>query len=266
MPEAVKIWENNTEDIVHKAQLVRQVQNDLISAYKRDFIAKGNVVNGSHLNLTYDALFTQIQHSLVSNASSKRFKFKDIVPRKNRFNELRSVIDWLENAGLVHKIYVIDAPPLNSPDAFIRHNIFKLIPHDVGLANAKLQHSYKEIRIDELGLVKGAIAEIFVANEFKSTILQGAAFHLISWIENKNSYEIEFLIKNDEYGVYPVEVKGGYDTKSNSLKKYQELFKPKIALKLSARPGGVRESSLMTLPIYYAGLHQRAFNEIKTKS
>jgi uncharacterized protein len=257
MPEVVKSWDSDSENIVEMAEQIRMIQMDILSSYKRDFIAKENMVNGTHLATVYDSIFTQIQHSLVNDSSAKRFRFKDVIPGKKRFEDLRNVLDWLENSGIVYKIFVIDSDPLNSPDAFIRQNIFKLVPHDIGLLNARLQHSYKEIKMDELGFVKGVLAEVFVANEIRSSVIKDHRNPLLCWVYKSGSYEVEFILKNDRWGVYPVEVKGGSHTSSPSLKKYTELFNPKKTITLSTRPGGRSESDHLSFPIYFAGVHQK---------
>ena len=255
MPEAVSLWQKRNENITQAASIVRKLQLELISAYRGDFIAKGNVINGTHLAMIYDALFTQIQLSMIQDGSAKRFKFKNVVPKKSRFADLQNTIDWLEQAGMAHKVYVIDCNPLSSPDAFIRHNIFKLLPHDIGLANAKLQHSYKEIRLDKLDLVKGALGEIFVANELRTTFYKNPAHPLLGWVDKKAKYEVEFLLKSDDYGVYPMEVKAGSNTTAVSFNKYKKLYKPKVSIKLSTRAGGLKDSAHLTLPIYYVSKH-----------
>lgn len=262
MPEVVSIWFASEIELVKRTLAVRDLQNELLSAYSRDFLAKGNVVNGSHLNLVYDAIYTHIQHALVHEESNERFKFKGVIPGKSRFEELKSVMNWLDNAGLLHKIYVIDSDPVNSPEAFIKHNIFKLIPHDVGLANAKMRHSYKEIRLDELGFVKGVLAELFVALELiSSSSYKNKQF--VSWRDGKGLNEIEFILKDDDLGVYPIEVKGGKNIKAKSLSRYCELFKPKLAVKLSSRAGSLAEENILNIPIYYASKHIEVIKNIK---
>ena len=94
---------------------------------------------------------------------------------------------------------------------------------------------------------KGFTVENFVHNEIISLGHEHTYFGR-SW----RQAEVEFIFKNQQGDIVPIEVKSGKRTKAKSLNEYLERFHPKLAYKFSANIGGFREGVLQTLPLYYA--------------
>ena len=156
------------------------------------------------------------------------------------------MIDWLEGAGLVNKIAIVDKARLPLM-AYTKENVFKLLMFDVGILGAMSDLSPKTILDYDYGSYKGYFAENFVAQE----LLTYAKGHLYSWHEKQA--EIEFLVE-DEGKVVPIEVKSGTNIKAKSLKIFAEKYKTPYQVILSGKPLDVKsESGLRYYPLYFAG-------------
>lgn len=266
MPEAVVQWfsypaTQGRITINERVRATTEIHTQLLQGYRNDFIAKENVVDGPHITAVYDTVFSHLGLQTTYDGNLNRFKFKGVVPRKNRYDDLRSPIDWLVSASLLHKIYQVRGQPHHNPQALIKENLFKLLPHDIGLVNAQLGHTYLDLTLNKLGLLRGVLAEAFVANEL---IAAEPAWQrprrLMSWSHPNGDYEIEFLIKDDRYGVYPIEVKAGSGTRAPSLTWYQKNYAPQVSVKLTATVGS-KGQSFMSLPLYYAAVHRELLED-----
>jgi len=176
--------------------------------------------------------------------SVKRFKFKGVIDKKDRYQALFGPIDWLEKCRLLSRCHPVDCAPSSPLSALTKDNIFKLFLFDVGLLGFMLGLSYKEHR-DQGFSYKGYIAENFVQNEL---IAQGVG-PTYSWEYARA--EVEFLYKCDDGSIVPVEVKSGKRTRAKSLKAYVERYKPKTTVKLIGSTGSIEDKTALVLPLYY---------------
>ena len=175
----------------------------------------------------------------------QRFRFRDVIERKRRYQELRGPIDWLETAKLVRKCYPINGRPQAPLWAQARQNIFKLYLFDVGLLGYMLGLRYADQQAQSLSF-KGYIAENFVQNELSVRV----AYPTFGW-EQANA-QVEFLHRDRDGEVIPIEVKSGSRTRARSLRSYVERYQPRRAIKLIGGPGGEGEGVVETWPLYYS--------------
>ncbi len=239
MPEAVNYWISQNHSLVERVVNVKNVHRNLIDSYTRDFGKYSGPVNAQHTETVFRSIPLQLGKSI--DDSVKRFHFRGPIKGKNRYS-----VDWLTKAKLVSKNYPIahePKPPLNIQ---IKENLFKLFLFDVGLLGYLAGMSYED-QIDQTTAFKGFIAENFVQNEL---IAQGLN-QTYSWEQNKA--QIEFVIRNKQGEIVPVEVKSGKRTQAKSLTSYINRYQPNLAIKLiGAR--GEKHDVLTTLPLYYASL------------
>jgi predicted AAA+ superfamily ATPase len=151
--------------------------------------------------------------------SVKRFKFKDVIDKKSRYQALAGPIHWLEQCRLLSKCHPIDCEPVSPLRALAKENIFKLFLFDIGLLGHMLGLTYKEHK-DQRFNYKGYIAENFVQNEFV------AHFGSPGYSWEYARCEIEFLYKTDDGRVVAVEVKSGKRTRAKSLQTYINRYHP----------------------------------------
>ena len=243
MPAIVREYFSESHK-VNGFKKARDMQKQLVDSYINDINKHSGKINALHIS----SVFENIPIQLVSNidASVKRYRFKDVVPKKNSFADLQGPIDWLVKAGLVIKVSICEKAQIPLK-AFCKNNIFKLYIFDIGILGAMLEISPHSIFNEDYGLLKGFFSENYVANEFAVS----CEHDLYSWTE-RNS-EIEFLTFQDGE-ITPVEVKSGLRVKAQSLKQYLLKYEPKKAIIISAKELQMKDCGLQYFPLYYSGM------------
>jgi predicted AAA+ superfamily ATPase len=244
MPEAVGSWFDSVGEVgvLERIKKVSQIHSSLIAGYERDFGKYSDEISAQHIQAIFHNIPVQLSKNM--DDSVKRFKFKDVIKKKTRYQELAGPINWLDKCRLLSRCYPIDCEPSSPLSALAKDNIFKLFLFDVGLLGHMLGLSYKEHR-DQGFSYKGYIAENFIQNEL---IAQGDSA-TYSWEYARS--EVEFLYKCDDGRVVPVEVKSGKRTRAKSLKVYVDRYQPKTTVKLIGSTGSVEDKTALVLPLYY---------------
>lgn len=245
MPEAINAWFDTQGDkgILERTQLVNQIHSSLIIGFERDFGKYSDKISAQHIQAVFNNIPIQLSQNI--DDSVKRFKFKDVIQKKTRYQELAGPINWLEKCKLLSKCQPIDCQPSSPLPALAKQNIFKLFLFDIGLLGNILGLSYKEHR--EQGFnYKGYIAENFVQNELIA--MYGSPTY--SWEYARS--EIEFLFKDENGNIFPVEVKSGKRTRAKSLGVYIQRYQPEKTIKLIGSQGSLDNPKTLVLPLYYA--------------
>ena len=243
MPEAVMRWHTGTGRLSDRVNDVSQIHRGLMLGYRQDFGKYSGKIHALHI----DAVFSAVPRQLAScrDESVKRFKFKGVIQRKNRYRDLRGPIDWLEKAKLIRKCHPINSKPVPPLQALIRDNMFKLYFFDVGLLNHMLEIPYDLQRSQSLPF-KGYIAENFVQTE----LAVHSNYPTYSW--QKARAEIEFLHQCKDGEIIPVEVKSGSRTRAKSLTSYLDRYDPTRAVMLAGMPAGKKSAKVQHWPLYEA--------------
>lgn len=129
-----------------------------------------------------------------------------------RAKEFENAIQWLINAGIIHKINRIKK--LELPVKFYEDfNCFKLYLNDLGLFGAMAGAPASEILVSDNAFTsyKDSFTEQFVAQQFFSS----AGENLFYYTNENSTMEIDFVFQTSR--VYPVEVKAEENLKSKSL-------------------------------------------------
>jgi len=221
MPEAVNTFISKPADI----NAVQRVLSDIATSYYDDFAKYKKRIPVLRLR--------EVMSSVVVQAGGK-YIYAKAGPLSNSA-QAKEVLELLEMAGLVHKVYHSSAQgvPLGSG---VNYKKFKAILHDSGIfqqiAGLRMTDVIIAKNIDMIN--KGNIAEAFAGTEF---VKYGQVYEkrqLYYWQREKSgsSAEVDYIIEQ-EGKVVPVEVKSGSTGKMQSMK----LF---ISEKRS--PGGIRIS------------------------
>mgnify|MGYP002626047063 FL=1 len=119
MPEAVLDW-TTQEDILN----IREIQNSIINSYAND-ISKHAGAEAERIRMVWNSIPAQL-------AKDNKKYIYGAVKKGGRAKDFEVAIQWLVDAGLVHKIYRSKSPemPLKFYEDF---NAFKLFLLDVGL-------------------------------------------------------------------------------------------------------------------------------------
>lgn len=225
LPEVVQTYINHQNSPVEAFKQVRKRQNELITIYYADMAKHCGAVNAMHIQRVWNSVPTQLMRNL--DGSSSKYVFKGVIPQVNRYQQLVGAIDWLEAAGLIIKISIVESAQIPLK-AYNKENFFKLMLFDIGILGAMSDLSAQSILDYEYGSYKGYFAENFVAQEF----LQGAGKPLYSW--NEGTAEVEFLV-DIEGKIIPVEVKSGEVTHSKSLLSFSHKYDPLYSVILSGK-------------------------------
>ncbi len=209
MPEAVAEYAKN-----EKLNVVREIQLEILSAYEKDFSKHAP----PHEMMKITTVWKQVHRQLAKE--NKKFIFAAI--RKSaRGRDYEEAIQWLSDAGLIHKSYLVETPkfPLS---AYADNNIFKIFVSDVGLLGA--QSHLSPVTIIEGDVLfsefKGALTENYVAQELIATKSREPYY----WT-SEGTAEVDFLIEED-HEIYPLEVKAGANQKKKSLLVYNQKYAP----------------------------------------
>jgi uncharacterized protein len=209
MPEVVAEYAKN-----ESLKVAREIQMEILNAYERDFSKHAP----PHEIRKIEMVWKQVHRQLTKE--NKKFIFSAI--RKSaRGRDYEEAIQWLSDAGLIHKCYHVETPkfPLS---AYADNNIFKIYLADVGLLGAQSSLP-PNIVIEGDNLFtefKGALTENYVIQELIAAKHQEPYY----WT-SQGVAEIDFLLQED-HDIYPLEVKAGMSAKKKSLLVYNQKYTP----------------------------------------
>ena len=192
MPEVINNYSVN-KDI----KKVRNIQNDILKAYERDF-SKYTMRNQA---IKISEFWNSIPRQLARE--NKKFKYKEI-KKGARSNTYEQTIEWLRKAGLVNIAYNLETPKIPI-SAYADFSKFKIYMSDVGLLSAMLNISSNQIVMPD-SLFKefnGAFIENYIAQELVSSRKN----QLFYWTSRSDA-EVDFILESNQK-IYPIEVKGG---------------------------------------------------------
>ena len=209
MPETVAEYAKT-----EKLSILREIQLEILNAYEKDFAKHAP----PHEVMKITTIWKQVHRQLAKE--NKKFIFAAI--RKSaRGRDYEEAIQWLSDAGLIHKSYLVASPkfPLS---AYADNNIFKIFLADVGLLGAQSNLSPQTVIDGDLLFTefKGALIENFIAQE----LIAAKHKELFYWT-SEGTAEIDFLIE-EESEIYPLEVKAGASRKKKSLLVYNQKYAP----------------------------------------
>lgn len=234
MPEVVSIIAESrvlgTGKLRPVLEEVRSTQRSIIGSYENDFAKHAGKVNATHIHALYHNIPSQL--ASVHDESIRRFQFGAVISGKKGFAAWERPVQWLKNAGLASQIKIVNHAELPL-EHFTKPNMFKLIPHDIGLLGCMLDLPPPVLMSQDFGMAKGYFAEVYVAQSLLAAASPDKDQRLYGW--NEGQSEIEFLV-GTERGPVPVEVKSGQRTKARSLGQYISKYKPELAVRLSSKP------------------------------
>jgi hypothetical protein len=209
---------------------VRGIQRSIVTSYESDVAKHAGKLNATHIQALYRNIPSQL--ASIQDESTRRFRFGEVLAGKKGFSTWERPLQWLKNAGLVHQIKIANqsAFPL---EHYTKPNMFKLVPHDIGLLGCMLDLPPSVLMQQNFGLAKGFFAEVYVAQSLIAMAPSDKEEQLYCWEEGES--KIEFVRANAT-GIVPIEVKSGSRTKSRSMGEYISKYNPSLAIRLSTNP------------------------------
>ncbi|OGN62282.1 MAG: hypothetical protein A3F40_02035 [Chlamydiae bacterium RIFCSPHIGHO2_12_FULL_27_8] len=231
MPEAVAEYIDS-----QNVSKVREIQNDILNAYSLDF--------AKHAPKEHVMKINQVWGSIPNQLAKENKKFiYSAIREGGRAKEFEVALQWLIEAGLIHKTSLISTPkiPLS---AYADMNAFKIYLVDVGLLGAMSRLSAKTLLYENelFQEFRGAFVENYVAQE-----LVHSNYSLFYWASEGRA-ELDFIIEQDGF-IYPLEVKSGNSSKKKSLRVYGDTYHPKMLIRTS--PMNLRkDGEVLNCPLY----------------
>jgi len=216
-------------------KLTQEILQNNINAYLLDF--SKHVENKDILKINY------IWNSLPSQLAreNKKFLYQSVRPGA-RAREYEDALFWLEEAGLIYRIFNVSKPgvPLS---AYQDLSAFKVYALDCGLLRRLARLSPEAILSGNAGYIefKGALAE--------NAILQALVPQsdgLPNYWNSGNRAEVDFLLQEGT-NIVPVEVKAEKRVSGKSLSVYSSKFEPKLKIRFSMN-NLKKDNGLLSLP------------------
>lgn len=205
MPEVVLSYINNQD-----LQEVRKKQNQILHDYKNDISKHASQKDLAKIMMVFSSIPSQLAKE------NKKFIYGSI-RKGGRAKEFENAIEWLINAGIIHKVSRVKK--LELPLKFYEESTsFKLYFNDLGLLGALSDSPASEILIGNNGFstYKGSFTEQYIAQQFYSSFSKTNDNPNLHYYSNDNStMEIDFVVQKEK--VYPIEVKAEENLKSKSL-------------------------------------------------
>ncbi len=217
---------------------VRQMQKDIAIQYQGDF---GKHIKGNELrriNMVWESIPMQLAKE------NKKFFFGQI-KKGARSAEFEVAIQWLVDAGLVHKVNRVNEPhiPLSAYKDF---SAYKLFVVDIGLLGALSDLDAGTILDgnDIFVEFKGALSEQYVLQQ----LISDTEYTPFFFGTESASFEQDFIIQKGKSAV-PIEVKAGANVRSQSLRAFVERYHPAMAVRFSLLPYKEQEN-IVNIPLY----------------
>jgi len=236
MPEAVlRHAEGATTDVV------RAVQLDIIRGYENDFARYASPGESRRIAQVWESMPAQLARE------NRRFVF-DQVRHGARARHFEDAIQWLNSAGLVHRVTRY-TKPANPVRTYEDRSIFKLFLHDVGLLGA-LSGLEASVLLEGTGIFeefKGALTEQYVLQQIVAARNEAPMY----WAADQGKAELDFAIER-RGSLVPIEVKAEENLQSKSLRSYINRFHPAEALRFSLANHRQQED-MTNVPLYAIG-------------
>ncbi len=169
---------------------MEKVHEILLSTYQADFSKYATAAEQKYLKVLFNGIFQEI---------AEHFKYSKIDPNI-RSRELKTALDHLQWAGLVHPVYASSATgiPLSVQR---KRSRFKVLFLDIGLVQHFLQINPRHVlEKNLLQINRGALAEQFVGQEllaYHSPYREGQLFYWEN-LKKSSDVEIDFLYEFEQ--------------------------------------------------------------------
>lgn len=225
----------------HSMEIVRAVQLNILRGYENDFAKYASPVVSRRVTEVWASLPSQLARE------HKRFILGH-VREGARAREFQDALQWLTDAGLVHRVTRY-TKPANPVRAYEDAKIFKLFLHDIGLLGA-LAGLDASVLLQGAGIFeefKGALTEQYVLQQ----IIAARSTTPMYWAPDDGRAELDFSIERSG-ALVPIEVKAEENLKSQSLRSYIDRFHPSDAWRFSLANYRVQED-MINVPLYAIG-------------
>ena len=234
MPEAVAAFADHRD-----WKKARQIQNKILKTYRSDFSKHAPKEILPRINMVWDSVPAQLAKE------NKKFIYGTL-KEGARAKDFELAIQWLTDAGLLHKVYAVTKPALPLI-AYQDFSSFKLYHNDLGLLGAMSKLNAKTLvnGNEVFAEFKGAFAEQYVFQQ----LMLNEELSINYYPFDNGRYELDFIVQNENDELVPIEVKAGGNLRAKSFKHFCEKYKHANAIRTSLTD--YKEEAWMTnVPLY----------------
>ncbi len=239
MPEAVN-------ELLESGDIatVQKILQNILNAYALDFSKHADNSDVTKIGYVWQSLPSQLARD------NKKFVYK-VVKTGARAREYENALQWLINAGLIHRVNMCSKPalPLSAYDDI---SAFKIYSLDVGLLRQQSQLSPSAITEGNRLLTefKGALTENYILSSLIRTFTNTPRY----WTSD-NRAEIDFILQIENDFV-PIEVKADNSVTGKSMTFYRKEFSPKLSVRYSLK-NLKQDDGLINIPLFLADITHR---------
>jgi predicted AAA+ superfamily ATPase len=237
MPEVV-FTHANAGSAAH-AEEERHLQQLIIQAYIADMTKYATPLDSSKI--------LNVWRSVPEQLAKENHKFQyRTIESSARAHQYEAAINWLKSAGLVSFCYRVSEG--NAPlRAFALQDFFKLYLCDVGLLAALYGAEPQDLDTAEnkSSRFRSAMTENYVMQQLVAKGVEPFYWGIAS------KSEVDFIIRDTNGAVVPLEVKQGKNVSSRSLEAYRKAYSPSYVVRVSGRNFGF-ENNVRSVPLYAA--------------
>ena len=244
LPEVV-----NTFLETKNIELTYKIQRNIIAEYEEDMVKYADDADKSRIRECFESIPKQLAKE------NKKFQYS-VVRKGARSSQYIGCIQWLEDAGLVHRCYNTQITELPLAGNSIKE-CFKLYTADIGLLVAMLDYGTQaDILKGNLLGYKGAIFENLMADFLCKT---GQKLY---YFQKDSGLELDFLVRyKGECVVLEVKAKTGKTKSLRTVLKNKNIYHINNAIKLGKYNVG-REEEVLTIPLYMGFLIKDELAEV----
>jgi uncharacterized protein len=234
MPEAIVSLLDNMG-----MEKVEDVLQNMLNLYTLDFSKYADAVQIARINNIWNSLPSQLAKE------NRKFIYK-VVKTGARAREYEDALLWLEEAGLVYRVYNVSKPgiPLS---AYRDVSSFKLYAFDCAILRRLAKLSPQIMLSGHLSFTefKGALEENTILQSIEPQFDENPYY----WTSG-NKAEIDFLIQTPSQ-IIPTEVKSDKRLSGKSLSIYNKKFAPEIRVRFSLN-NLHHENGFINIPLFLA--------------
>ena len=201
---------------------VENVLQNILELYELDFAKYAESKDIPRIHALWHSLPAQLAKE------NRKFVYKVVKPGA-RSKDYEDALMWLEDAGMIYRIFNITKPGLPL-SAYEDISAFKVYACDCGLLR-RLAHLPAQVMLDynaNYTEFKGSMAENAILQSLMP-MLNGDIPHY--WSPDSRA-EIEFVLQH-EADIIPLEVKAENCVSGRSLSVYNERFHPRLRIRFS---------------------------------
>lgn len=237
MPEVVERFVS--AEAAGALELVRATQLEIDQAYLADIAKYAPTAEMPRIVEAWSSVPSQLAKE------NHKFQYKT-VRSGGRASRYESAVAWLVATGTVSRCTRVGegvAPLVTFEDP----SAFKLYKADTGLLGASFQARPDDLlpSDDKASRFRGGMAENYVMQQLASRDVRP------HYWGTSSRAEVEFVVRDKNGEVMPIEVKSGVNVRSSSLATYCRAYEPRYAVRVSARNFGL-EGGVRSVPLYAA--------------